>query len=369
MIDATKPRRSEPKPLRAGRLRTSGPHRNCEFPSDEAEGFHTHANQATCTFLLVVDAAVLAPKGGLCGYRGPHQYADFLLGISSQYTQNQLRPFYGRNKYIGLYVEDSWRVTPNLTLNYGLRWDRIEPWYEKYNNNITFIPGEQSQVFPTAPTGIVYPGDPGVSRTAAPPGNKDFAPRIGLAYSPLVDGDSVLGKILGGSRKTSVRAGFGIFHAAIAGESLGLISDNPPYGYTFQNSSNPLLVTPFIDGDTGNVEGQRFPAQLAPSNVSRSNPDTSIDFSQFEPIGATPGYKVTNAIPYTEEYMLSLQRQIETNTISYTFSKSLDWACGPDGENNVYTNGSGQVINGTRGPCLKSPRRISAMLQTNDASD
>ena len=88
-------------------------------------------------------------------------YADFLLGVSSLYTQNQLRPFYGRNRYVGLYVEDSWRATPNLTLNYGLRWDRMEPWYEKYNNNITFIPGEQSVVFPTAPVGIVYPGDTG----------------------------------------------------------------------------------------------------------------------------------------------------------------------------------------------------------------
>ncbi len=298
-------------------------------------------------------------------------YADFLLGISSQYTQNQLRPFYGRNKYIGLYAEDSWRVRSNLTLNYGLRWDRIEPWYEKYNNNITFIPGEQSVVFPAAPTGIVYPGDPGVSRTAAPPGNKSFAPRIGLAYSPYPDPDSVIGKILGGPGKTSIRAGFGIFYAAIAGESLGLISDNPPYGYTFQNSSNPLFVTPFIDGDTGNIEGQRFPAQLAPSNVSRSNPDTTIDFSQFEPIGATPGYKVTNTIPYTEEYMLSMQRQLGTSTllsINYVGNEGhhlliLEAAnpgdpalclslpgCGPDGEDTVYPNAAGQMINGTRSP-------------------
>ena len=111
-------------------------------------------------------------------------FADFLLGIASQYTQNDLRPFYGRNRYVGLYVQDSWRIAKNLTLNYGLRWDRIEPWYEKYNNNITLVPGEQSVVFPSAPTGIVYPGDPGISRTLAPAGNKDFAPRVGLAYSP-----------------------------------------------------------------------------------------------------------------------------------------------------------------------------------------
>jgi hypothetical protein len=148
-------------------------------------------------------------------------FADFLLGIPSQYTQNDLRPFYGRNKYVGIYAQDSWRVTHNLTLNYGLRWDRIEPWYEKYNNNITFVPGEQSIVFPTAPTGIVYPGDPGISRTLAPPGNHDFGPRLGLAYSP--------------DTKTSIRAGFGIFYAAIQGETLGLISNNA-------RMDSPILV-------------------------------------------------------------------------------------------------------------------------------
>jgi hypothetical protein len=298
-------------------------------------------------------------------------FADFLLGISSVYTQNQLRPFYGRNKYAGIYFEDSWRATPSLTVNAGLRWDRIEPWYEKYNNNITFIPGEQSIVFPTAPVGIVYPGDPGVSRTLAPPGNKDFAPRIGLAYSPRVDSSSPLAKLLGATGQTSIRAAAGIFYAAIAGESLGLISDNPPYGYTYQNTSNPLLVTPFVDGDTGNVEGQRFPANLAPSNVSRSHPDASIDFSQFEPIGATPGYKTTNTIPYSEEYMLSLQRQIGGSTlVTLSYVGNLGHhlpvlesanpgdpalclsisSCGPNGEDSSYMLASGAIINGTRGP-------------------
>ena len=298
-------------------------------------------------------------------------FADYLLGITSEYTQNQLRPFYGRNKYVGLYAEDSWRLKSNLTLNYGLRWDRLEPWYEKYNNNITFIPGEQSVVFPTAPTGIVYPGDPGVSRTLAPAGNLDFAPRIGLAYSPNGSQDSLLGKMIGAPGTTSIRASFGMFYAAIPGETLGLIADNPPYGYTFQNGSNPLLVTPFIDGDTGNVEGQRFPAQLAPLNVSPSHPDPNIDFSQFEPIGATPGYKTTNRIPYTEEYMLSLQRKVGMDTLlslNYVGNQAHRLAvleaanpgdpalclslpgCGPNGENGVYTTASGATVNGTRGP-------------------
>jgi hypothetical protein len=308
-------------------------------------------------------------------------FADFLLGIASQYTQNDLRPFYGRNKYYAIYAEDSWRLTRSLTLNYGLRWDRIEPWYEKYNNNITFVPGEQSIVFPTAPTGIVYPSDPGISRTLAPPGNRDFAPRIGLAYSPGAQTDSLFGKLLGGPGKTSIRAGFGIFYAAIQGETLGLISDNAPYGFTYTSPAPPLFTTPFVDAATGNVEGQRFPAQIAPLNVSASNPDTAIGFSQFEPISTIPGYKPTNTIPYTESYMLSIERQLGSSTVlslSYVGNQAhhllvLEEAnpgnpalclslsqpsevapgsptCGPFGENTVYTSASGNVINGTRGP-------------------
>ncbi|HUE42303.1 MAG TPA: carboxypeptidase regulatory-like domain-containing protein, partial [Candidatus Sulfotelmatobacter sp.] len=106
-------------------------------------------------------------------------FADFLLGVPSQYNQSQLQPFYGRNKYVGLYGQDSWRIKRSLTLNYGLRWDRIEPWYEKYNQIATFIPGQQSVVFPGAPAGILYPTDPGVPRTLGAPGNRDFAPRVG----------------------------------------------------------------------------------------------------------------------------------------------------------------------------------------------
>jgi len=308
-------------------------------------------------------------------------FADFLLGIASQYTQNDLRPFYGRNKYAGFFAQDSWRLTGNLTLNYGLRWDRNEPWYEKYNNNITFVPGEQSIVFPNAPTGIVYPGDPGISRTLAPAGNLDFAPRIGLAYSPKVRAESLAGKILGSPGSTSIRAGYGFFYSSIPGETMGLISDNAPYGFTYTSPAPPLFATPFIDAASGNVEGQRFPAQLAPLNVSSRNPDPNENFTQFEPISAIPGYKPTNTIPYTESYVLSLERKIGQNTlasISYVGNQShhllvLEAAnpgnpalclslsqpnevapgsatCGPFAESSVYTTASGQGINGTRGP-------------------
>ena len=89
-------------------------------------------------------------------------FADYLLGIATTYEQGDARPFYLRNKYIGAFAQDSWQVRPNLVLNYGLRWDVLPPWREKYNQLQTFVLGEQSKVYPNAPPGIVFPGDSGI---------------------------------------------------------------------------------------------------------------------------------------------------------------------------------------------------------------
>jgi hypothetical protein len=308
-------------------------------------------------------------------------FADFLLGIPSQYNQSQLQPFYGRNKYAGIYGQDSWRLNHNLTLNYGLRWDRIEPWYEKYNQIATFIPGKQSIVFPGAPAGILYPTDPGVPRTLAPPGNLDFAPRIGLAYSPSASGDGGLAKILGGPGKTSIRASYGMFYTAIEALTINVMSANAPYGTTYTSPAPPLFATPFITAASGQNLGQYFPVALAPLDSSATHPDPSIDWSQFEPITGLPNYQTTNRIPYTEEYMLSLERGLGASTIldlDYVGTQGhhllvLEEAnpgnpslclflsnpanlapgqtpCGPFGEDSTYITSTGQVYNGTRGP-------------------
>jgi Carboxypeptidase regulatory-like domain len=308
-------------------------------------------------------------------------FADFLLGIPSQYNQSQLQPFYGRNKYVGLYAQDSWRVTRNLTLNYGLRWDRIEPWYEKFNQIATFVPGKQSVVFPGAPAGILYPTDPGVSRTLAPPGNLDFAPRIGLAYSPDASGDGWLAKILGGPGKTSIRASYGMFYTAIEALTIGVMSANAPYGTTYTSPAPPLFATPFITASSGQILPQAFPVQLATLNSSASHPDPNVDWSQFEPITGLPNYSTTNRIPYTEEYMLSLERGFGSNTVlslNYVGTQGhrllvLEEAnpgnpslclflsnpanlaagqtpCGPFGEDSMYTTSTGNVYKGTREP-------------------
>ena len=124
-------------------------------------------------------------------------FADFLLGIPSSYAQGDSLAFYLRNRYAGIYAQDSWRVRPHLTLNYGLRWDMLPPWREKYNQLQTLVLGEQSRVYPGAPQGLVFPGDPGIPSTLAPTRYTDFAPRIGAAYSPEF-ATGWLGKIFGG---------------------------------------------------------------------------------------------------------------------------------------------------------------------------
>lgn len=308
-------------------------------------------------------------------------FADFLLGIPSQYNQSQLQPFYGRNRYWGLYAQDSWRVRSDLTLNFGLRWDRIEPWYEKNNGISTFEPGRSTAVFPGAPAGILFPTDAGVPRTLAPPGNLDFAPRIGLAYSPNAAHDTFLGKVFGDAGKTSIRAGFGMFYTQIEALTIGILAGNAPFGITYSSPAPPLFATPFVTAATGQNLGQTFPVTLATRMATSRNPNPNINWAQYEPISGIPGYSASNRIPYVEEYMLSIQRQLGANTVlsgSYvgtqghrslvmveanagdpalclSLSQPGDVApgsptCGPFGESNIFTTAAGQTIYGTRGP-------------------
>lgn len=331
-----------------------------------------------------VNASAIAQFNGNFIFTGTEtgvDFADFLIGVPSQYNQSQLDSFFPRNKYIGLYAQDSWHARQNLTLNYGLRWDRITPWTEEYNQISTFVPGAQSVVFPGAPAGILYPGDPGIPRTLAAVDNLTFSPRVGLAWSPQAEPDTMLGKILGAPGTTSVRASIGNFYTAIEAVSISVLAGNAPYGTTYSSPAPPLFATPFVTASNGQNYGQPFPYQLAPLDSSREHPDDNIDWSALEPISGIPGYDIHNRTPYTEEWMLSIERQAGPNTVlnatyagtsshrqrvlsepnpgdpalCLSLSQPSDVApgsatCGPNGESNVFITVSGETINGTRGP-------------------
>jgi Carboxypeptidase regulatory-like domain len=307
-------------------------------------------------------------------------FADFLIGAPTSYSQGQGYPSYGRSRYIGLFAQDSWRARQNLTFNYGLRWDVSRPWSELHNEIETLVPGLQSQVFPGSPVGWVFPGDPGVPTTLAPTRYNNFAPRIGLAYSPSAE-SGLMRKLTGEPGRSSVRAAWGRFYSTFEGATNFNEIGDAPFGNYYGSPVPPEFVTPFVDRGTGNIEGQRFPVPPPPANSSPSHPDTSINWANFLPIGTSPAFYYKNVLPYAEEYELSLQRQLGSSvlvSLSYVGSQghhllsSLQAnpgnaalclsvsqltevapgtsTCGPNGENGVYTTTSGATINGTRGP-------------------
>ena len=108
------------------------------------------------------------------------------------------------------------------------------------NEIATLIYGEQSRAFPGAPLGLVYPGDPGVPRTMAPTGYHNFAPRLGLAYSPSFSG-GILRKITGGPGKSSVRVGYGMFYTELEGVSLQIGQPFTPYGLFYYSPLPPAF--------------------------------------------------------------------------------------------------------------------------------
>ncbi len=240
-------------------------------------------------------------------------FADFLIGVASNYNQADSQAYYIRHKYAGGFAQDSWRVTSSLTLNYGVRWDRMEYWSEKYNQIPTFIPGEQSVVYPTAPVGLVYVGDKGVPNTLVPSSNR-FSPRLGLAYSPGAK-DGLLAKITGGPEKTSIRAGYGIYYSVIEGNTMAIDEPQPPYGLSYTSPGPPLFATPFITASNGSFTGNPFPLTFPPLNASPQHPNSSIDFSQFEPIAGMTAPPPWNTYPYNENYFLSIERQFGGNTV------------------------------------------------------
>ena len=305
---------------------------------------------------------------GFTGSETGLDFADFLLGIDSTYTQGDGQYFYNRNHYLGLYAQDSWRATPTFTLNYGLRWDVLPPWSEKYNQLLSLNPNEQSVVFPNAPKGILFPGDPGVPRTISPTKYTNVAPRLAGSWAPA----SLHGR-------TVVRAGYGVYYSAFEGLSAGIMSGNPPYGFTDTLPAPTLFATPFVQAANGQSLGQRFPLQHVPFGASPGNPVTSVDWANFEPLTGIPAFSNQNVTPYSENYTLAVQQQLgsrTTATLSYVgtqahhllvlqevnpgdpalclaLSQPSEVAvnsptCGPFTESSAFTAANGTVYQGTR---------------------
>ncbi len=306
-------------------------------------------------------------------------FADFLLGLPDFYSQQSSPPFHEFSANGGVFAEDSWRVRPNLTINFGLRWDYIRGWSELHNQGTTLIPGEQSVVFPGAPLGYLVPGDPDVHSTIASTPMDDFSPRFGVVYSPNWS-KGFLGTLTGGPGKTSIRIGAGRFFTAIEGLTIAYPTGNPPYGLTYTSPEPPEFATPFVGALSGTQFIQQFPVNVPPYTVSPRNPDANVQWSRYTPISGAVSYFHGNKTPYSMALNLTIERQITANTVgsaSYVGSlgrhlmteveanpgnpalclslsqpqdvKPGTPTCGPFGENGVYTPANGgPAVNGTR---------------------
>jgi hypothetical protein len=284
----------------------------------KAMGRHTLKFGGEFRYLQVNERNFANPNGGFTfngGVTG-QEFADYLLGAtctscSAPYTQAAEQFLDSRTRYGGAFAQDSWKVRPNLTLNLGLRWEVSMPWYDTQGKIQTFNPGQQSTVFPLAPTGLVFPGDAGIPKTLSHTTYNNFGPRLGLAYSPGFS-DGVLGKIFGGPGKTSIRAAYGLYYTSVEDLNLFYEVADAPFGLYWTSPVSVMFDQPFVIRATGQSLGQRFPF-TAPTPGAPSN--KTLDFSVYEPFNFFPGYGIHNKLPYAEHFNLSIQRELTRSTV------------------------------------------------------
>jgi hypothetical protein len=257
-------------------------------------------------------------------------YAEFLLGLSDAYTQGSGQREDVRTTTAYPFFQDSWKVKPNLTLNYGLRWEYTPPPTDISGHVETFRPGQNSSVYPcgittsasyweglgvanptcantgSEPTGLLVPGDPGVPAGLTSTYYKAFAPRVGLAYSPNFT-SGPLEKLFGSNGKTSIRTGWGLFYNPIEELVLAQFGAEPPFGGS-SSLSDVFLNTPFVN-QGGFTAPNPFGGIITPTKGQPT------DLSFFRPILLYGEFQPHLRSQYTSQYNLTIQRQLTSSTM------------------------------------------------------
>jgi hypothetical protein len=255
----------------------------------------------------------------------------------------------------GLFAQDSYKLTPTLTLNYGLRWDFTGASTDKTG---LYHSSDTSSVFgPTAPGDLFKPGTLNGNNnpmlTARPRSFDPFhvtpQPAFGIAWNPQTS-EGLMGKLLG-KGKTVIRAGF----------SLRRFTE--PYQYYWNNASDQgsFYYQNFnYNGSVTGVQGTFAPGSLSlgdtraadptnysylPASYQASIPVSSFTFLGNAPGGSTPG--VTGIYehiqqPYTETWNFGIQRGLGSRVleIRYAGNRTLhQWVNNNTNEINIFENG------------------------------
>jgi len=204
--------------------------------------------------------------------------ADFLLGIPAQFRRTATNQAQDGTGYLySGFVQDEWRTAHNVTVSAGMRYELSQPFVDVNDALNAFHPGVQSTRFPDAPTGLVYPGDPGVPRGTYATDKNNFAPRLGLVWDPM------------GAGRTTVRAAWGIFYDALAGQ-----------GDFFQNGVLAPPFTPLVELNN------------PPSPITLGNPLAAVTGGPTRFPGGLViiGWGEDFQTPYAHHFNATVQHQI-----------------------------------------------------------
>ena len=230
-------------------------------------------------------------------------FPNYLLGLPDSFSQGSAQVENVRSKIFSVFAQDSWKIRPNLTLNYGLRWELFTPLTDVSGHVQSFRPGQTSKTYPCTdtpdmycPVGLLVPGDPGVPAGLTTTYYKTFAPRIGIAYSP------------GTSGKTSIRAGWGLFYNPMEQLVLEQFSAEPPFGGS-NLISYPFFNTPYQDQLGDDPKPNPFGGIITPPKGQ--DPDwqrfrSLLLYGQFQPHLRTQ---------YSAQYNLNIQRELTKDLV------------------------------------------------------
>jgi len=241
---------------------------------------------------------------------GDNVFPDYMLGFPGSYGQGSAQVENVRSTGLYLFAQDSWKIKPNLTLNYGLRWELNTPIADISKHVQTFRPGQKSTVYPCldtantdcssmTPVGLVVPGDAGISNAMTQTYYRAFAPRIGISWSP------------GTSGKTSIKAGWGLFYNPIEQLVLEQFSAEPPFGgSTFP--FNTFFNTPFLDQSGGFSYPNPFglPSLAGVNGILNPPRNKPVDWGLFRPILLFGQFQPKMRSQYSAQYNLTIEREL-----------------------------------------------------------